>query len=200
MSLYSWSFWFDYLTSNVSLQTGGLPVDKEVVRDVETFYANIPAFLHMKEMYSLFLQGGISCCCQAAMFSLTKSTSFFKDRPRKARPSRLTVQSAFHPHLLCVEDVMVRCYFPLALLLEITACDCDKWIFPLNSLVEWGIPLTIGTIPTQVKHWVIFFLWARSEGGKQRIDSNYHSYFLCCMHYDSRILQLFIINIWQAVS
>lgn len=85
-----------------------------------------------------------------------KSTSFSKDRPRKARPSLLTVQSAFHPHLLCVEDVMVRCYFPLALLLEITACDCDKWIFPLNSLVEWGIPLTTGTIPTQVKHWVIF--------------------------------------------
>lgn len=48
--------------------------------------------------------------------------------------------------------------FPLALLLKITACDEDKWIFPLNSLVEWGIPLTIGTIPTQVKHWVIFFL------------------------------------------
>lgn len=63
-----------------------------------------------------------------------------------------------HPHLQCVEDVMVRCYFPLAQLLEITACDCDKWIFPLNSLVEWGIPLTTGTIPTQVKHWVIFFL------------------------------------------
>lgn len=109
-----------------------------------------------------------------------KSTSFSKERPGKARHSTLplfSLAAAFHPHLQCVEDVMVRCYFPLALLLEITACDCDKWIFPLNSLVEWGIPLTIGTIPTQVEHGVIFFLWARSEGEKQRIYSNYLFYF-----------------------
>lgn len=110
-----------------------------------------------------------------------KSTSFSKERPRKARLSTLILFSsaaASHPHLRCVEDVMVRCYFPLALLLKITARDCDKWIFPLNSLVEWDIPLTTGTIPTQVKHWVIFFLMnKKSKGKKERIYSNYLSYF-----------------------
>lgn len=100
-----------------------------------------------------------------------RSTSFSKERPRKSRPSTLTLfgsAAAFHPYLLCVEDVMVRCYFPLALLLEITACDGDKWIFPLNSLVEWGIPLTTGTIPTQVKHWVIFFSCEQEVKGENK--------------------------------
>ena len=119
-------------------------------------------FSMWKKCTVFFLQGSISCCCQAAQHCSLKekqSTSSSKDRPRKARPCTLTLFSsaaAFPPHLQCVEDVMVRCYFPLALLLEITACDCDKWIFPLNSLVEWGIPLTIGTIPTQVKHGSFF--------------------------------------------
>jgi hypothetical protein len=76
----------------------------------------------------------------------------------------------FHPHLYCVEDIMLQCYFPLAQLLEITACNCDKWIFPLNSLVEWGIPLTTGTIPTQVKHWVIFFPSEQEVKGEKTKD------------------------------
>lgn len=105
---------------------------------------------------TLSFSKGIISCCSNVLFK--KSTSFSKDRPRKARPSLLTVQSAFHPHLLCVEDVMVRCYFPLALLLEITACDCDKWIFPLNSLVEWGIPLTTGNYPNPSETLGHFFL------------------------------------------
>lgn len=65
---------------------------------------------------------------------------------------------------------MLQCYFPLAQLLEITACNCDKWIFPLNSLVEWGIPLTTGTIPTQVKHWVIFFPSEQEVKGEKTKD------------------------------
>lgn len=84
-----------------------------------------------------------------------------KERPSKARPSPLpwlfSLAAASRPHLQCVEDVMVRCYFPSALLLRITACDCDKWIFPLNSLVEWDIPLTIGTIPTEWNTGSFFF-------------------------------------------
>lgn len=115
-------------------------------------------FSPYERMAFSFSPGQNSCCCQHCSLKEKKSVSFSKERPRKARPSTLSVQfyCCISPHLQCVEDVMARCYFPLALLLDITACDCDKWIFPLNSLVEWGIPLTIGTIPTQVKHWVIF--------------------------------------------
>lgn len=152
-----------------SLQTwggGGASRRQKLVRDFETCYANIHIFLHINEMHCLFFQVG-----HFLLLSGSKSTVLLKKSnphlplkkglARKARPCTLTLISSaatFPPHLQCVEDIMVGCYFPLALLLEITACDCDKWIFPLNSLVEWGIPLTIGTIPTQVKHWLIFFL------------------------------------------
>lgn len=150
-----WSFRFHYLKSKLSLQTGGLPVDKRWLEMLRHAMQTFHLFSIWRKCTFFFLQGSISYCCQAAVFSLKT--------PHLSLKTGLESQ-ALSPD--CSSPAVCRgrygtMLFPLALLLEITACDCDKWIFPLNSLVEWGIPLTTGTIPTQVKHWVIFFLWAR---------------------------------------
>lgn len=149
--------------------------------------ANIPPFLHMKEMYFLLSPRQHFLLLSGSSVLFKNSTSFSK----QAQKSQALSPDCSSPAVY--GDVMVRCYFPLALL-EITACDCDKWIFPLNSLVEWGIQANSLALSTQVKHWVIFFLVSKEVKRRKQRGQTLITFpiFLCCMHYDSRILQLFL--------
>lgn len=84
---------FLILLPEVSSQTSGLLVEKWMVTDSETHYANMCTFLNLKEVHFFFLQGSISCCCQTALLSSRKkSTCPSKTGPGKAKLSTLSVQ------------------------------------------------------------------------------------------------------------